>query len=248
MPSRVLVHLPPPEPPRLVDRPRRRPARGEEFPTGWTVADYQLERGEFAGEEYAYEVWVVPLLVDEGPEGSDLPSGGSDSGDAGCSEQCSEHGTLAAVPTLYGHHLTPEDGDRLVGALTDAGTHASLEAAAAIRWGEAMGVPVDDLEPELCRAILDVLGRAGTGLEPLRGRLTRAAIAPRRRTRIVRSIHNPRRRACGCLDDCWCKRTLWGRAIRWYVPQRRHSSVSPCWKQNWQEIGSQRLHGRQQDA
>ena len=41
-----------------------------------------------------------------------------------------------------------------------------------------MGVPVDDLEPELCRAILDVLGRAGTDLEPLRGRLTREAIAP----------------------------------------------------------------------
>ena len=246
MPSRVLVHLPPPEPPQLVDRPPRRPARGEEFPTGWTVADYQLERGEFAGEEYAYEVWVIPLLVDEGPASTDPPPGEAGSGD--CSEQCSEHGTLAAVPSLYGHHLTPEDGDRLVGALTDAGTHASLEAAAAIRWGEAMGVPVDDLEPELCRAILDVLGRAGTDLEPLRGRLTRAAIAPRRRTRIIRSIHNPRRRACGCLDDCWCKRTLWGRAIRWYVPQKRHSSVSPCWKQNWQEISSWSPHGQQRDA
>ena len=64
------------------------------------------------------------------------------------------------MPTLYGYELTPEDGDRLVAALTDAGTHASLEAAAAIRWGEAMEVPVDDLEPELCRAILDVLDRA----------------------------------------------------------------------------------------
>lgn len=246
MPSRVLVHLPPPEPPQLVDRPPRRPARGEEFPIGWTVADYQLERGDFAGEEYAYEVWVIPLLVDEGPASTAPPPGEAGSGD--CSEQCSQHGTLAAVPSLYGHHLTPEDGDRLVGALTDAGTHASLEAAAAIRWGEATGVPVDDLEPELCRAILDVLGRAGTDLESLRGRLTRAAIAPRRRTRIIRSIHNPRRRACGCLDDCWCKRTLWGRAIRWYVPQKRHSSVSPCWKQNWQEIGSWSPHGQQRDA
>ena len=167
MPSRVLVHLPPPEPPQLVDRPPRRPARGEEFPIGWTVADYQLERGEFGGEEYAYEVWVIPLLVDEGPASTDPPPGEAGSGD--CSEQCSEHGTLAAVPSLYGHHLTPEDGDRLVGALTDAGTHASLEAAAAIRWGEATGVPVEDLEPELCRAILDVLGRAGTDLESLRG-------------------------------------------------------------------------------
>ena len=79
------------------------------------------------------------------------------------------------MPTLYGYELTPEDGDRLVAALTDAGTHASLEAAAAIRWGEAMEVPVDDLEPELCRAILDVLDRATTDLEPLRERLSREA-------------------------------------------------------------------------
>ena len=56
----------------------------------------------------------------------------------------------------------------LVAALDDAGTHASLEAAAAIRWGEAMDVPVDDLEPELCRAILNVLDRATSDLEPLR--------------------------------------------------------------------------------
>jgi hypothetical protein len=207
------------------------------------VADYQLERGEFAGEEYAYDVWAIPLLaVAEGQAGTEPP------GDSGARRgQCSEHGTLAAVPSLYGHHLTPEDGDRLVRALTDAGTHASLEAAAAIRWGEATGVPVDDLEPGLCRAILDVLGRAGTELEPLRERLTLAAVAPRTRTRIIRSIHNPRRRTCGCLDDCWCKRTLWGRAVRWYVPQRRHSSVSPCWKQNRQEIGAWSPQGQKLD-
>lgn len=64
MPSRVLVHLPPPDPPQLFDRPPRRPARGEEFPRGWTVADYQLERGEVEAEEYAYELWVVPLIDD----------------------------------------------------------------------------------------------------------------------------------------------------------------------------------------
>ena len=72
------------------------------------------------------------------------------------------------MPTLYDYELTADDGDRLVAALADAGTHASLEAAAAIRWAEAMEVPVDDLEPELCRAILDVLDRATTDLEPLR--------------------------------------------------------------------------------
>jgi hypothetical protein len=62
MPSRVLVHLPDPEPPRVVESPPRRPARGEEFPAGWTVADYNLAIGDHDGEVIAYEVWVVPLL------------------------------------------------------------------------------------------------------------------------------------------------------------------------------------------
>src|SRR3954453_23194287 len=65
MPSRVLVHLPPPAPPQLVDRPPRRPTRGEEFPTGWTVADYQLERGEFEGGEYPSELWVVAFAPED---------------------------------------------------------------------------------------------------------------------------------------------------------------------------------------
>jgi hypothetical protein len=29
---------------------------------GWTVADYHLAMGDWDGEEFAYEVWVVPLL------------------------------------------------------------------------------------------------------------------------------------------------------------------------------------------
>jgi hypothetical protein len=157
-------------------------------------------------------------------------------------------GTLAAVPTLYGSELTSADGDRLVAALTDASTHASLEAAATIRWGEAMGVPLDDLEPELCSAILDVLHRATADHELLRDRLALEAVPPQRRTRLIRSLHNPSRRACGCLDDCWCKRTFWGRAIRWYVPQKRHTSVSPCWKQDRHEAGPRRARGQKQDS
>ena len=171
MPSRVLVHLPPPEPPRLVDCPPRRPARGEEFPAGWTVADYQLERGEFAGEEYAFEVWVIPLLARGRRLGERRPRARRRLVPAASNNRFTV--LSAAVPTLYGYQLTAEDGDRLVAALDDAGTHASLEAAAAIRWGEAMEVPVDDLEPELCRAILDVLDRATTDLEPLRATLSR---------------------------------------------------------------------------
>ena len=62
MPSRVLIHLPDPEPPQLVDLPPQRPARGEEFPPGCIVADYHLAIGEHQGEPIAYEVWVVPLI------------------------------------------------------------------------------------------------------------------------------------------------------------------------------------------
>ena len=61
MPQRVLVHRPPPDPPQLVDRPPQRPARGEEFPTGCMVADYNLAIGEWNGEPIQWEVWVGPL-------------------------------------------------------------------------------------------------------------------------------------------------------------------------------------------
>ncbi len=138
--------------------------------------------------------------------------------------------------TLYGCEIASADADRLVEALTDAGTHASLEAAAAIRWGMAMDARVDDLEPELCRAVLDVLGRAGPDLSTLRDALATVPLHIPRRTRIVRRLHNPMHRACGCLDDCWCKRTRWGRAIRWYIPQHRHTSVSPCWRDTQREL------------
>lgn len=60
MPSRVLVHLPEPQSPILVDRPPQRPQQGDEFPPGWTTADFNLVRGEHEREEYAYELWVLP--------------------------------------------------------------------------------------------------------------------------------------------------------------------------------------------
>ncbi len=62
MPQRVLVHLPPPDPPQIADRPPQRPARGEEFPTGYMVADYNLAIGVWNGEPIQWEVWVVPWV------------------------------------------------------------------------------------------------------------------------------------------------------------------------------------------
>ena len=65
MPSRVLVHYPEPAPPEILPRPApNAPARGEEFPPGWTVGDYDLVRGDWSGEAYDYVVWVVPHASD----------------------------------------------------------------------------------------------------------------------------------------------------------------------------------------
>jgi hypothetical protein len=65
MPSRVLVHFPEPATPKVVDRsPPDRPAIGEEFLPGWKACDYNLVRGTWEGEEYRYEVWVMPVSSD----------------------------------------------------------------------------------------------------------------------------------------------------------------------------------------
>jgi hypothetical protein len=65
MPSRVLVIYPEPATPQVVDRAaEKRPIRGEEFPPGWRLCDYDLIRGEWNGEEYVYEIWVMPASSD----------------------------------------------------------------------------------------------------------------------------------------------------------------------------------------
>lgn len=64
MPSRILIHPPEPEPPRLVDRPPIRPSIGEELLPGWKACEYSLIRGDFDGEKYEYEVWVMPTSSD----------------------------------------------------------------------------------------------------------------------------------------------------------------------------------------
>src|SRR6476620_305792 len=51
---------------------------------------------------------------------------------------------------------------------------------------------------------------------------------------VLRRIHNPRGRECGCSPDCWCQRTQIGRLVRWWFPGRyfgmSHHSVSAEWK------------------
>src|SRR5262245_53764814 len=65
MPSRVLVHYPEPAPPKVEPLPDgERPAIGAEFLPGWKACDYNLARGEWDGEEYRYEVWVMPISGD----------------------------------------------------------------------------------------------------------------------------------------------------------------------------------------
>ena len=140
--------------------------------------------------------------------------------------------TVPLVLSIYGCEITHEDADHLVDALLSRDTAASNEAAAAIRFGSAARLSADELEPDLRAAILGVLEPPPPGLVGLRrvldGAESRARAEHTRRRRLVDRLHNPRARTCTCLSDCWCRRTRWGRLVRWYVPARRHTSVEPC--------------------
>jgi hypothetical protein len=37
---------------------------------------------------------------------------------------------------------------------------------------------------------------------------------------LLRRLHNPHRRECGCDPDCWCRRTKIGRLVKWWFPAR----------------------------
>lgn len=37
---------------------------------------------------------------------------------------------------------------------------------------------------------------------------------------VLRKLHNPQGRACGCDADCWCRSTALGRAVKWWFPAR----------------------------
>ena len=91
--------------------------------------------------------------------------------------------TVPTVLSLYGCEIAPQDADRLVDALLEHDTAASLEAAAAIRFGSAARLNADELEPDMRAAILGVLDPPPPGLVGLRRELKRAE----RRARIEHS-------------------------------------------------------------
>ena len=126
--------------------------------------------------------------------------------------------------------IEENEAEWLVEALHADGSAPALEAAAAIRWSTDGHLAVHALEPELRAAILGVLDDSAPGLVDLRSALFSTAERQPIRRRILTAVHNPMGRTCQCLSDCWCRRTAWGRVMRWYVPARRHTSVSPCWE------------------
>jgi hypothetical protein len=132
------------------------------------------------------------------------------------------------VLRLCGCSITSDDADRLVAALSTNRRAASQEAAATIRWGTEWKLTADQLEPDLRDALLDALElvEPSAGLVQLRAALEQSAPTEPKRRRVSGRLHNPRRRQCECLSHCWCKRTRWGQALRWYVPSRYHSPVS----------------------
>jgi hypothetical protein len=147
---------------------------------------------------------------------------------------------VSAVFRLYGCSITDNDADRLVAALTaNSSRAASHEAAAAIRWGTEWELTAEQLEPDLRDALLDALATvdASAGLVQLRDVLERSALTEPKRHRLARRLHNPRRRHCECLSDCWCKRTTWGQMLRWYIPSPYHSSISAGGQQRHEAAG-----------
>lgn len=37
---------------------------------------------------------------------------------------------------------------------------------------------------------------------------------------LLQKLHNPRNRECDCDPDCWCNRTAFGRAVKWWFSGR----------------------------
>jgi hypothetical protein len=89
----------------------------------------------------------------------------------------------------------------------------SLEEAVEIAAGHPIAQTGDDRGPA---ALGELTGREH--LTPWHRSLERYARSMARS--VLRRIHNPRNRECGCDPDCWCRRTVLGRAVKWWFPGR----------------------------
>jgi hypothetical protein len=130
---------------------------------------------------------------------------------------------------IAGCELTSVDVEQLVTALSSSDRALAHEVAAAIRWGAGADLDTDRLECDMRNAILEAVATLDAprlGVVQLRTTLEQSVLAEPKLHRIKRRIHNPRRRECECLSDCWCKRSVLGQMVRWYVPSKYHSPLS----------------------
>ena len=58
---------------------------------------------------------------------------------------------------LHGCRIGRRDADTLIDALAAEGSAASLETAAAIRWGTVYGLAAHTIEPDMQAAILNAI-------------------------------------------------------------------------------------------
>jgi hypothetical protein len=71
------------------------------------------------------------------------------------------------------------------------------------------------LRPDRC-----IRAKAGRSESARRCDEADAACSVAHMNAVLRRLHNPHGRDCGCDADCWCQRTAAGRVFRWWFPAR----------------------------
>ena len=176
MPSRVLVHLPPPEPPQLVDRPPRRPARGDEFPRAGPSPT--ISSSEASSPATSTRTRCGSSRCSTGRRPGQAPPAPGENG----APASTDRRKVLSPPCRPCMAIAHRRGRRPARRGADRRRHPRVaRSGGRDPLGRGDGGPVDDLEPELCRAILDVLDRA-THRPPTRcaSALARAALPPHR--------------------------------------------------------------------
>jgi hypothetical protein len=120
----------------------------------------------------------------------------------------------------------PESAVRQAGDATPARV-LYRDRAPADRGGGPAG-HVDDITPVLFddgRRVQPAAPCAACNLAKIRlaGGVASATVT----STLLRRLHNPRGRVCGCAPECFCQRNRLGRLVRWYLPRRLHKPVGP---------------------